>query len=162
MSASQHANVHAHSDEPMSGYALPLLYNLVYCSRATAGVDDAAVARIIETSHRRNPERGITGLLVFGSGIFFQWLEGPRDTITELMAILKTDTRHDNVVVISEAEEVRERLFPNWDMELVTTDDIRDVLGDALDTAKDPKNAQVLRDLMAQLDSGQLADLGAT
>jgi hypothetical protein len=157
MSASQHA----HSDEPISGYAFPLLYNVVYCSRASAGVDDAAVARIIETSHRRNPERGITGLLVFGSGIFFQWLEGPRDNVTELMAALKTDMRHENVVPLSETEEVRERLFPNWDMELVTTDDIRDVLVDALDTAKNTKNAEVLRDLLAQLDSGQLGDMGA-
>ena len=157
MSASQHA----HSDEPIAGYAFPLLYNVVYCSRATAGVDDAAVASIIETSHRRNPERGITGLLVFGSGIFFQWLEGPRDNVTELMEILKTDMRHENVVPLSETEEVRERLFPDWDMELVTTDDIRDVLVDALDTAKDAKNAEVLRDLLAQLDSGQLGDMGA-
>ncbi len=152
---------HPHSDEPIPGFAFPLLYNVVYCSRATAGVADADVARIIETSHRRNPEQGITGLLVFGSGIFFQWLEGPRDNVTELMARLKIDPRHENVVPLSETEELRERLFPNWDMELVTTDDIRDVLQDALDTAKDAKNAEVLRDLLAQLDSGQLGGLGA-
>ncbi len=159
--ANVHANVHANSDEPMSGYAFPLLYNVVYCSQATAGVDDAAVARIIESSHRGNPARGITGLLVFGSGIFFQWLEGPRDTVTELMEILKTDPRHTNVVPLTETEEVRERLFPEWDMELVTTDDIRDVLQDALDTAKDAKNAEVLSLLLAQIDSGQLGALGA-
>jgi Sensors of blue-light using FAD len=165
MSASQHADtpakIHANSDEPMSGYAFPLLYNVVYCSQATAGVDDAAVARIIESSHRGNPARGITGLLVFGSGIFFQWLEGPRDTVTELMEILKTDPRHTNVVSLTETEEVRERLFPEWAMELVTTDDIRDVLADALDTAKDAKSADVLRLLLTQLDSGTLGGLGA-
>ena len=155
------ASAHAYGDEPSAGFAYPLLYNLVYCSRAAPGVDDADVARIIETSHRRNPERGITGLLVFGGGIFFQWLEGPRDTVTELLAILKTDNRHESVVVLSETEEVRERLFPNWDMELVTTDDIRDVLEDALDTATDTKNADVLRELLAQLDSGSLRDMGA-
>ena len=66
----------AYSDEPTGGFAYPLLYNTVYCSRATAGVDAAAVDRIIQTSRRWNPENGITGLLVFGSGIFFQWLEG--------------------------------------------------------------------------------------
>ena len=154
------ASAHAYSDEPSAGFAYPLLYNLVYCSRASPGVDDAEVARIIATSHRNNPARGITGLLVFGGGIFFQWLEGPRDTVTELMAILKTDTRHESVVALTETEEVRERLFPNWDMELVTTDDIRDVLADAMDTAKDEKSADVLRELIAQLDSGQLRDMG--
>ena len=38
------------SDEPLAGHAYPLLYNVVYCSRAADGIDDAAVARIIETS----------------------------------------------------------------------------------------------------------------
>lgn len=62
------------SDEPVAGHNYPLLYNVVYCSRATPGVDDAAVAKIIATSRRWNPAQGITGMLVFGSGIFFQWL----------------------------------------------------------------------------------------
>ena len=148
------------SDEPLSGYAFPLLYNMVYCSRATAGVDDAAVARIIESARRFNPAQGITGLLVFGSGIFFQWLEGPRDNVTQLMATLETDPRHDNIVLISTTEEVRERLFPDWDMELVTGADIRDVLLDALNEARDENNAAALRQLLEQLDSGQLSGLG--
>lgn len=147
-------------DEPLSGHAFPLLYNLVYCSRATAGVDDAAVARIIESARRHNPVYGITGLLVFGSGIFFQWLEGPRDNVRQLMARLEKDPRHENVVTISEGEEVRERLFPDWDMELVTAVDVRDVLLDALSTATDAKNEQALNGLLQELDSGRLSGLG--
>ena len=147
-------------DEPGAGQAFPLLYNMVYCSRATAGVDDAAVARIIEVSQRSNPERGITGLLVFGNGIFFQWLEGPRDNVTALLSLLKTDPRHHNVVVFSENEEMRERLFPDWDMELVTTEDIRDVLDDALQSTEDPRNALALATLLEELDSGRLSGLG--
>ncbi len=147
-------------DEPMSGHAFPLLYNVVYCSRATAGVDDAAVERIIATSRRWNPARGITGLLVFGSGIFFQWLEGPRDNVVDLMARLNDDPRHENIVRLSTTEEVRERLFPDWDMELVTAIDIRDVLVDALGEAKDPKNTEALTLLLEQLDSGHLSGLG--
>ena len=150
------------SDEPMSGHVFPLLYNVVYCSRATAGVDDATVDSIIATSRRWNPARGITGLLVFGSGIFFQWLEGPRDNVVELMAMLKTDARHENIVPLSTTEEVRERLFPDWDMELVTATDIRDVLLDALAEAKDAQNAEALRLLLEQLDSGQLSGLGGS
>ena len=147
------------SDEPIAGHAFPLLHNAVYCSRAAAGVDDAAVAKIIEVSRRCNPAQGITGLLVFGSGIFFQWLEGPRDNVMQLMARITTDNRHEQVVYLAAGEEVRERMFPDWDMELVTGDDIRDVLTDALDNAKDPKNAEVLRLLLTQLDAGQLSTL---
>ena len=146
-------------DEPGFGHAVPSLYNVVYCSRATAGVDDAEVQRIIATARRFNAEHGITGMLVFGSGIFFQWLEGPRDNVTTLMARLRTDRRHENVIELSEVEEVRERLFPDWDMELVTGDHIREVLLDAQDNASDPKHAQALGHLLAQLDSGELTGL---
>ena len=146
-------------DEPVSGHRLPLLYNLVYCSRAAVGIDDADVNQIIESARRWNPVFGITGLLVFGSGIFFQWLEGPRENVLHLMSLLKADPRHESVVPLSESEEVRERLFPDWDMERVTPDDIRDVLEDALDDAKDPKNAEVLRLLLEHLNSGELRQL---
>ena len=152
---------HSLGDEPGFSLALPALYNVVYCSRATAGVDDAEVERIIATARRCNPEHGITGMLVFGSGIFFQWLEGPRHSVTALMALLRDDPRHENVIELSEVEEVRERLFPDWDMELVTGDHIRDVLQDAQDSASDPKNAQALGHLLAELDSGQLSGLNA-
>lgn len=153
------AVLHPHGDEPGFGHVFPALYNLVYCSRATPDVDDAVVQDIIATARRRNPEHGVTGLLVFGSGIFFQWLEGPRDNVTALMSRLRIDSRHDSIVLLSEVEEVRERLFPDWDMELVTGDHIRDVLQDALDSAINAQNAQALGVLLAELDSGRLRDL---
>jgi hypothetical protein len=146
-------------DEPSAAGLLAPIYQMVYCSRAAPEVDEAAVDRIIESSHRRNPPRAVTGLLVFGSGIFFQWIEGPRDKVTQLMEIIRADPRHDNVVALSESEEVRERLFPEWAMERVSTDDIRDVLLDALDTAEDPKNAEALTRMLEQLDSGELRGL---
>ena len=146
-----------HGDEPGFGTAFPALYNLVYCSRATPDVDEAAVQSIIATARRYNPEHGVTGMLVFGSGIFFQWLEGPRDSVLALLALLKKDPRHHTVVLLTSGEEVRERLFPDWDMELVTADAVRDVLVDALDSAQDPQNAESLRELLQQLDAGLLS-----
>lgn len=146
-------------DEPRGGRGSPLLYQLVYCNRATPGVDDDAVHRIIRSARRRNPEQGITGLLVFGSGIFFQWLEGPRDNITALMARLQADPRHVDIVTLDTTEEVRERLFPDWDMELVSGSHIRDVLQDALDNARDAASAATLRSLLQRLDTGELSRL---
>jgi hypothetical protein len=152
----------AHGDEPdIEDADSSAIYNVVYCSHATAGVDDTEVQRIIATARRRNHEHDITGLLVFGSGIFFQWLEGPRDNVTALMSRLRADPRHRNVIELSETEEVRERLFPDWDMEFVTSDDIREVLLDARDSASDPQQARALGHLLAELDSGQLSGLNA-
>ena len=148
-------------DEPFAGDDFEPLYEVVYCSRAVASVDDAAVTRIIAASQRDNPARGITGLLVFGAGIFFQWIEGPRHQVQQLMTIIRRDPRHDHVVALSESEEVRERLFPTWSMELVSTDDIRDVLLDAMGLTTDSRNANSLRLMLERLDSDELAGLGA-
>jgi hypothetical protein len=137
-----------------------LLYNVVYCSRAADGVDKVAVDKILESAHRNNPTHGITGLLVVGGGIFFQWIEGPRDSIGHLMDNIRRDGRHHDLVELAAGEEVRERMFPNWDMELVSAQDIRDVLSDAQDTASDQRSQATLRRLIKELDSGKLAGLG--
>ncbi len=147
-------------DEPIPGSRPPLLYNIVYCSTATAGIGSVAVADIIAYARRNNPAHGITGLLVFGGGIFFQWLEGPRDNVRQLYANLCKDPRHESIVLLSEDEEIRDRLFPDWDMELVEAAQIRDVLQDALDSAEDESNSRALRRMLEQLDGGALHTLG--
>jgi Sensors of blue-light using FAD len=152
---------HLQGDEPGFGARVAALYNVVYCSRATEGVDDAEVERIIATARRCNAEHGITGMLVFGSGIFFQWLEGPRHEVTALMGLLRSDRRHENVVELSAEEDIGERLFPTWDMELVSSEHIREVLQDALDSAHDAKKKQALQRLLAHLDSDPLRGLNS-
>ncbi|MCJ2126760.1 BLUF domain-containing protein [Methylobacterium sp. J-077] len=140
--------------------ALPALYHYVYCSRAADGVDDAEVGRIVGSAQRHNLARGITGILVFGSGVFFQWIEGPASQIQELIASLHGDSRHYDIVSLSQSEEERERLYPNWDMEKVEAEDIRLVLQDALESAEDKNNVAALTRILKQLDSGPLDSLG--
>ena len=86
------------SDESLAGQAYPRIYNLVCCSRVADGIEDAAAARIIETARRCNPAQGITGRLMFGNGVFFQWLEVHRDNVLQLMANLKADPRREHPV----------------------------------------------------------------
>ncbi len=140
------------SDEPGFSSRQPLLFNVVYCSRAAEGIDAAAVDSIISKSQSNNARWGITGMLVFGSGIFFQWLEGPRDNVLRLMERLRSDSRHEQIIMLSEVEETRERLFAQWDMELVGAEHIRDVLSDALEDAEDPHDADALRAMLAEVD----------
>jgi len=148
-------------DEPLPGGALALMYQTVYCSRAADGVGEADVDRIIASAQRRNPACGVTGLLVFGSGLFFQWLEGPRAGVALLMALIRNDARHRGIVTLSESEEVRERLFPEWTMERVSADDLRAVLVDALDQVEDPSSAAALGEMLERLEIGGLGGLHA-
>ena len=131
------------------------LHNVIYCSLAAPAMHPGEVAKIIATAKHYNPRFGITGLLVYGSGIFFQWLEGPRDNVSSLMKIISKDPRHLNVVVLSEEDEIRDRLFPDWDMELVEASEISDVLEGALKEASDDKQKEMLSLLLRELKTRQ-------
>jgi hypothetical protein len=145
--------------EAESHYAAPTLETFVYCSRAAEGVDDVEVGRIIERSQRLNVARKITGVLVFGSGVFFQWIEGPPAQVENLIASLQGDPRHYDIVTLNRSVEKRERLYPNWEMERVEADDIRAVLQEALESAEDENNIAALTRILQHLDSGPLDTL---
>ena len=145
---------------PDVDHASPVLETFVYCSRAAAGVDDVEVDRIIEWSQRSNVERHITGVLVFGSGVFFQWIEGPPAEVEKLITRLHGDPRHYDIVALDRSVEKRERLYPNWEMERVGADDIRAVLEEALESAEDENNIATLKRIMQHLDQGSLETLG--
>ena len=145
--------------EADAAYAGPILDTFVYCSRAAGGVDDAEVGRIIELSQRHNVARDITGVLVFGSGVFFQWIEGPPVQVENLIASLHGDPRHYDIVTLDRSVERRARLYPNWEMEQVGTDEIRAVLQEALGSTEDENNIAALRRILEHLDSGPLDTL---
>ena len=141
------------NDEGQSGQSI---HNIVYCSQAVHDMSKEALEKIIATARNHNPKFGITGLLVFGSGIFFQWLEGPRDNVTSLFKIISSDPRHSNVVLLTKEDEFRERLFPNWDMELVAAEDIVVVLEDAMHDASDPMQKNALFNMLQELNKSAL------
>ncbi len=132
------------------------LHNIVYCSRSVHSVDKEALEKIIATARHHNPRFGITGLLVFGSGVFFQWLEGPKDNVTSLFKMISADARHSDVVLLTQEDEFRERLFPNWDMELVEAEDISAVLEDAMHEATDPRQKDTLSNMLRELNKSAL------
>jgi hypothetical protein len=138
------------------GQSQQSIHHIVYCSQAAQHMDQEALEKIIATARLHNPRFGITGLLVLGSGIFFQWLEGPKDNVTSLFKIISADPRHSGVVLLTKEDEFRERLFPNWDMELVAAEDISTVLEDAMHTASDPKQKNTLSNMLQELNKGPL------
>ncbi|MEY3514640.1 MAG: hypothetical protein RL420_1663, partial [Pseudomonadota bacterium] len=60
------------------------------------------------------------------------------------------------VVLLTKEDEFRERLFPNWDMELVEAEDIRAVLEDAMHEASDPKQKTILSHMLQELNKSPL------
>ena len=76
------------------------------------------------------------------------------------MARLHGDSRHYDIVSLDQSEEKRERLYPNWQMERVDADDIREVLQDALETAEDKNNIAALKRILDHLATRSLTSLG--
>ena len=136
------------------------LETFVYCSLATDGIDAAEVSRLVEFSQRRNVAREITGVLVFGSGVFFQWVEGPPAEVERLIANLQGDPRHHDIVTLDRSIDKRERLYPHWEMEQVEPDDLREVLESALETTEDENSVAALNRILGHLTSGPLSAIG--
>jgi len=142
---------HSGDDEPFSALAESKLFNLVYCSQVSENLVQSDVDAIVATARHFNPALGITGVLVFGSGVFFQWIGGPKAEVLGLVKRIQADHRHQEMTILSSEEEIRERIFPAWDMELVGTEDIREVLEDAIQSAQDAKNVKALQLMLRSL-----------
>jgi hypothetical protein len=94
-----------------------MLVRLLYASRA---VDDApqVIEDVLAHSRQFNPACGITGILCYGGGIFLQAIEGGRNAVNDLYALILRDKRHKDVILLH-YEEITERRFAGWTMGLV-------------------------------------------
>jgi Sensors of blue-light using FAD len=98
------------------------LSRLIYYSRNRIAGSRAEVAAevdaILAASHRNNPGLGVTGALIFNSGVFAQVLEGPRAGIEAAFERIQRDPRHGEVHVLA-LEDIARRSFPSWSMGFV-------------------------------------------
>lgn len=89
------------------------------------------VDSILESSSRNNPERGITGLLLYNGRNFLQLLEGSEVELVSLMLRISHDPRHSGVSVL-ERRMIDEPMCPDWAMRRVliaeSVDDRRSAL----------------------------------
>ena len=97
-------------------------HRLVYYSRNLVPGSLADIATEIEAilaaSQRNNSRVGVTGALIFNSGIFAQVLEGGLREIETTFERIQQDERHGEVQVLS-FEAVESRGFPSWSMAFV-------------------------------------------
>lgn len=96
----------------------------VYISTAQPDLSQVDVANILSASERNNPEREITGFLLFNGRNFLQLVEGPETTLGALMHEIYQDKRHSGVAVL-EDEPITQRACDAWTMKrLMLGDDI--------------------------------------
>ncbi len=88
---------------------------LVYISTGSPDLTEDDVADILATSQRKNPERGLTGFLIYNGRNFLQLLEGDAAAIEILMEDLRGDKRHNGLVRIEDVP-IDVRRFSDWTM----------------------------------------------
>ena len=91
-----------------------MLVRLLYASRAV-DPQPSVIESILAQSRQFNPSTGITGILVYGGGIFLQAIEGGREAVSDLYGHIQKDERHKQVVLLH-YEEISERRFGGWTM----------------------------------------------
>lgn len=91
------------------------LFALMYSSHAAAGVDQSTLDQILEFARANNARLGITGILLFRQGRFFQYLEGAENDVRALYDDICKDSRHDRLRVLMQ-KPVDERKFSEWSM----------------------------------------------
>lgn len=91
------------------------LAHLIYSSAATRPLSRQELQDLHAKVERNNAARGITGMLLYANGSFFQVLEGPETTLEQLFAKIAADPRHSNVTRIIQ-ESIPQRAFPDWAM----------------------------------------------
>jgi len=90
-------------------------YQIVYSSQATVPMSVAGLEEILADARAGNKAQDVTGALVYAEGVFFQIIEGDKETVRNLMANIARDSRHHSVKVVCEGS-VEGRAFESWSM----------------------------------------------
>ena len=96
------------------------LYQLAYISqiKVASSPISPVLNEIQTTSSEENDKNNLTGILCYGSGWFFQYLEGSEQALRQLKENLIRDGRHCNVKFL-EFSVLAKRRFSSWSMQLL-------------------------------------------
>lgn len=91
------------------------LVQLLYCSTPTSKFSISDIDTILERCSKNNPARDVTGFLIFDGKTFVQLLEGPTDSVKEIIEKINGDERHENIRILVH-EPTGSRHFGAWFM----------------------------------------------
>ena len=92
------------------------LSTIVYHSKASVEFSELDLLYLLAGSRARNRAEGVTGVLVFDRGAFFQWLEGPNLPLLRVWNSIRKDPRHHDIQVLADMS-IPMRLFQEWHMQ---------------------------------------------
>ena len=88
---------------------------LCYIIRAARLMATRELSNLLAAARKYNVAHGITGMLLYKDLSFLQILEGPRDALATLYALIRVDQRHTKVRTLFE-NPIDAREFADWTM----------------------------------------------
>ena len=133
------------------------LYSLAYISKNTiqgsAKEVELEIKTILDAAYKNNPERGITGALLYSGGYFCQVIEGAQEELEDLFEHIQMDNRHGSVSVLH-FEPIESRSFGEWAMALAGIEDhMRFDIDGVLDSKDQIKMEETGKKLVATLET---------
>jgi hypothetical protein len=107
------------------------LIQCIYASVCAPGFAEPAIPRLLDVCRGNNARLGVTGMLLYIEGGFFQVLEGMAPDVDPLYERICSDRRHLRVTRIIR-EPIVERQFAEWSMgfSLLNREDAGVLLGE--------------------------------
>lgn len=101
---------------------------ITYISRLNEPLSENEIEKIGVISNQNNQDQDITGILIYFSRLFFQVLEGDELKVDRLYEKIGQDKRHTDILCLKTEHQIKDRLFPNWSMNIINLDNNTDVL----------------------------------
>lgn len=93
----------------------PTLVSITYQSRANGDFTWAQLDDLTRAAQGRNRAAGITGVLLYEDGRFFQTIEGPVEALEPVWQSIRSDPRHRYIDILA-MNTSRLRMYSGWDM----------------------------------------------
>lgn len=92
--------------------------SLIHCAYASVEAiefSEEEIVALLEQARTGNKKLGITGMLLYDNGAFFQVLEGELEVVARLLEKIEKDPRHERFIKIIQ-EDIEARDFSEWTM----------------------------------------------
>ncbi len=118
-----------------------MLAHIFYVSKSTFAPYNSVDQDILLQARKRNPTLDLTGCLFRAPNLYAQILEGPRESIDQVMVRIRVDSRHYDIIEWQPTETAN-RFFSDWSMGYATKE-IADAQLSAFAAAKQRAIAEI-------------------
>jgi hypothetical protein len=91
------------------------IFGVAYMSRSTRPMSTEDLDGLLVDARANNAALGITGVLLYGDGRFFQYFEGAQHNVAVVYARIRESKRHHDIVEL-DYSRLPQRLLRKWFM----------------------------------------------